>query len=594
MAYNPIEDYGVIGDLNTACHVCRNGSIDFFCFPDFDSPSVFARMLDAEKGGYFSIAPEFDVGRHNQLYLPDTNILLTRFLSEDGILEITDFMPIAARNEVSRIIRTVRAVRGEIPVKMECFPAPDYARFRPEVILSDNNRSAGFAGGDYRLRLQSTREMSKKDGRAEAHFTLEEGKCACFMFTCGQCEEVPFEEKTLFDLQEETAKYWRDWVSQVNYGGRWPEVVRRSALALKLMTSGKHGSIAAAPTFSLPETIGGARNWDYRYCWIRDSAFTVYAFLRLNFKEEASAYMDWIEKRFRDCGDDGSLQLMYGLDGGTELVEKELEHLEGYEGSRPVRIGNAAKDQLQLDIYGELLDSVYLADKYVHKISYDSWMNVTRTVNYVCENWQKPDAGIWEFRGGYKEFLHSRLMNWVAVDRAVRMAQKESLPAPFSRWFDVRGEIYHDIFDNFWDEELQAFVQYKGAKTVDASALLMPLVKFISPLDPRWLSTMDEIKKQLVSDSLVKRYNVERAGFEALDGSEEGSFTMCSFWYIECLARAGRREEARLLFDKMIGYANHLGLYSEELGHDGRHLGNFPQAFTHLALISAASALERF
>ena len=594
MTYQPIEDYGLIGDLNTVAHVGLNGSIDFFCFPDFDSPSVFARLLDSKKGGYFSIAPEFDVSRSSQLYLPDTNILLTRFLSKEGILEITDFMPVATKDGVCRIIRMVRAIRGDIPIKMECRPAPDYARTAPETVLENESRDAVFAGGGLTLRLQSMDKLQASDHGVGARFIVKEGKCRAFMLTCGECDAIAFTEEALLAAQEETVHYWHNWIGKTDYNGRWSEIVRRSALVLKLMTSRKHGSIVAAPTFSLPEAIGGERNWDYRYCWIRDSAFTIYAFLRLGFKDEASAYMKWVEDRFRDCGSDGSLRLMYTLDGGTDIDEQELGHLEGYEHSRPVRIGNGAHGQFQLDIYGELLDSVYLADKHVHKISYDAWMNVSRTVDYVCEHWRKPDDGIWEFRGSQKEFLHSRLMCWVAVDRAVRLAHKQSLPAPFSRWNEVRCEIYHDIFNNFWNKKLGAFVQYKGAETVDASALLMPLVKFISRADPRWLSTLDVICERLASDALVRRYNVEEADFEALDGSKEGSFTMCSFWYVECLACTGRAEEARLLFDKMISYANHVGLYAEELGRDGRHLGNFPQAFTHLALISAAVALERY
>jgi len=593
MPYEPLEDYGIIGDLNTVAHVSQSGSIDFFCYPDFDSPSIFARILDYEKGGHFSIAPESNVGRRNQLYLPDTNILLTRFLSMEGIVEITDFMPISKEKDVCRIIRIVHAIRGEISLKMECRPAFDYARVKPEIKIANDDKDVSLRDRDLKLHLRSTESMRKgDDGMIESHFTMLEGEYKAFTLTCGDCEEQPLTEDTLLSIQKETARFWRNWISQANYKGLWTEVVRRSALVLKLLTSRKYGSIVAAPTFGLPEAIGGSRNWDYRYCWIRDSAFTVYAFLRLGFRNEAESYMEWIENRFRDCGTKGELQLMYTVDGRTDMKERELDHLEGYEQSRPVRIGNAAKDQFQLDIYGELLDAVYLADKYVHKISYDAWMNVTKTVEYVCENWREPDAGIWEFRGGQKEFLHTRLMCWVAVDRAVRMALKESLPAPFSRWYKVRSNIYEDIFENFWNEELGTFVQYKGAKTIDASALLMPLMKFISPVDPRWLSTLDEIGKRLVSDTLLLRY--EGSELEALDSSQEGSFTMCSFWYIECLVRAGRSEEARLLFDKMIGYANHLGLYSEELGYDGRHLGNFPQAYTHLALISAATALELF
>jgi GH15 family glucan-1,4-alpha-glucosidase len=360
-----------------------------------------------------------------------------------------------------------------------------------------------------------------------------------------------------------------------------------------LLTSARYGSIVAAPTFALPEAIGGSRNWDYRYCWIRDSAFTVYAFIRLGLKEEAIAFMRWVEGLYKHSVEaNGALQLMYRIDGRENLEESVLEDFKGYRDSRPVRIGNEAYRQFQLDIYGELLDAMALADTHITKISHDAWQNLILTADYVCDNWNKPDAGIWEFRGEKREFLHSRLMCWVALDRALRLAREESLPARIKRWNDTRTEIYNDIFENFWSDDLKSFVQHKEATTVDASVLLMPLVDFIGAHDPRWLSTLDAVGRILANDALVRRYRADQIDLQPADGHEEGSFNACSFWYIACLARAGRRDEARLLFAKMTSYANHLGLYAEETGRDGRQLGNFPQAFTHLALINAVFALD--
>lgn len=378
---------------------------------------------------------------------------------------------------------------------------------------------------------------------------------------------------------------------QLRARGRPHLVGRRSALTLKLLTSDAHGSMVASPTFGLPERLGGERNWDYRYTWIRDTSFALYAAQRLGFTD-ASAFKDWIEARCGELGADGSLHVMYGIDGRHDLPEETLSHWSGYAHSRPVRIGNAAHHQLQLDIYGELMDAVYLYNKYAEPISHDLWRNLVRLVEFVRTHWREPDEGIWEVRGGRREFLVSRVMCWVAVDRAIRLAQKRSFPAPLDRWYAVRDAIYQDVFDSFWDPARRAFVQHKGAKTTDAATLLMPLVKFISPTDPRWLSTLRTIERDLVEDSLVFRYRPQDSAPDGLIG-EEGTFNMCSFWYVEALARAGDVDQARFIFEKMLGYANHLGLYSEELGPRGEHLGNFPQAFSHLALISAAYCLDR-
>ncbi len=390
-----------------------------------------------------------------------------------------------------------------------------------------------------------------------------------------------------------TLKFWRDWSGQSNYRGRWREMVNRSALALKLLTSRKHGAILAAATFGLPEAPGGERNWDYRYTWIRDASFTVYAFMRLGFVQEANDYMRWVRGRVSDChGKPMKINILYGIDGRQELPETELSHLSGHGGARPVRIGNDAYAQIQLDIFGELMDAVYLVNKYGDAISHEGWKHAVHVVDQVCETWQQKDVGIWEMRGEQHHFLHSRLMCWVAVDRAIRLASKRSLPAPFARWDETRQAIYADIWDNFWNEERGHFVQHIGGTALDGSMLLMPLVRFVSAKDPRWLATLQAIEKHLVRDGMVYRYRNDDTGIDGLVGTE-GAFAACSFWYVECLARAGQVEKAHLEFEQLLRYANPLGLYAEEFDSHGRHLGNTPQALTHLALISAAVFLDR-
>lgn len=594
MTYQPIENYGVIGDLHTVALVGMDGSIDYMCFPKFDSPSIFLRLLDHEKGGYFSLAPELDNAHHKQLYIPDTNVLLTRFLSDDGVAEVSDFMPVEATEQAHNLIRRAKTVRGEIKYRMVCKPAFDYARATHQVDLRDGEAIFSSNGDDGTvLRLRSSLPLHEEDGAVVSDFTLKTGETASFVLenaeeTVGDSSDPGY----VAEAFKSTVNYWRGWVGKSKYKGRWREMVHRSALTLKLLTSWHHGPILAAPTFGLPENLGGVRNWDYRFTWIRDASFTIYAFIRLGYTEEAAAFMRWIEARSNNMAPDGTLQTVYGLDGRHDLTEFNLPHLDGYKGSKPVRVGNAAHQQLQLDIYGELMDSVYLYDKYGKPISYDLWKNLVRLVDWLCEHWQQPDNGIWEVRGGQREFLYSRLMSWVAVDRALRLARKRSLPSPFERWQAIRDDIYNDIFENFWDEKLGAFIQYRGSQALDASSLLMPMVRFISPTDRRWLSHLKAIEKELVYDSLVYRYSIEDTPVDNLEGIE-GTFNMCTFWYVECLSRAGELQKARLYFEKMLGYANHLGLYAEETGPRGEHLGNFPQAFTHLALISAAYDLDR-
>jgi GH15 family glucan-1,4-alpha-glucosidase len=594
MPYEPIENYGVIGDLHTVALVGMNGSIDFMCFPRFDSPSIFAALLDHRRGGRFELAPVLRGERRKQIYLPDTNMLLTRFLSADGVAEVSDFMPIKTEGHAHHLVRRAKTVRGELSFRMICAPAFDYGRASHKVEAGrDEVLFTSEAEDRLALRLRTSMPVKIENGAALAEFKLAAGETAAFILeNAAESRGAAANPDYVVTAFKETMNFWRRWVGKSSYKGRWREMVNRSALTLKLLTYAPTGAVVAAPTFGLPEEIGGERNWDYRFTWIRDASFTLYGLMRLGYTDEAAEFMSWIEDRCHDCSPDGALQIMYGLDGHRELVEETLPHWEGYAGSSPVRIGNSAAGQLQLDIYGELMDSVYLYNKFGQPISYDLWQSLVRVTDWLCANWQQPDEGIWEVRGGRREFLYSRLMAWVAVDRAVRLSLKRSFPAPLERWLRVRDEIYTDIYRSFWNTDLRSFVQHKGGRTVDASTLLMPLVRFSGPTDPRWLSTLRTIENSLVEDSLVYRYNIGDAAPDGLSG-REGTFNMCSFWFVECLSRAGDLEKARFFFEKAIGYANHLGLYSEELGPTGEHLGNFPQAFTHLALISTAYNLDR-
>ncbi|WP_244598420.1 glycoside hydrolase family 15 protein [Rhizobium tubonense] len=581
-----IEDHGVIGNLRTTALVASDGAIDFLCWPDFDSPTVFAALLDPERGGVFELAPMIEQARTVQMYLPESNVLLTRWLGEDSSAEIIDLMPAPGADGVclGHVVRRVQATRGRVIVRLRCLPRFDYARDIPKVVINAN--VAVFTGSDgMSLRLSGRIDLTAIEGGVVAEFQLEAGERADFVFENDEGELMTEDQITL--IIQTTTRYWQAWASRSNYRGRWRDAVTRSALTLKLLTSHQYGSIAAAATFGLPESAGGSRNWDYRATWIRDASFSMYALMRLGYQDEAMAFTRWVADRAK-AGEDGRLQIMYKMDGSEEYSEASLDHLAGYGGATPIRIGNNAAGQLQLDIYGELLDSIYISNKYGEAISHSGWLGVTRVVEHVCKTWRLPDAGLWEIRSEPREHLHSRLMAWVAVDRAIRLAEKRSLDAPFERWIDTRNAISEDIWENFWNVEKGHFVQSKGSVEVDGAILMMPLVRFISATDSAWLATLDAIARELADDSLVMRY---KKG-DGLEGSE-GSFAACSFWYVECLARAGRLEEARINFEKLLLYSNHLQLYPEEFDARGRFLGNFPQAFTHLALISAAFYLDR-
>jgi len=595
--YQPIEDYAVIGDLHTVALVGKNGSIDWCCLPRFDSPSVFGALLDARKGGFFCIAPPDTPGMgRKQLYLPETNILITRFLTVDGVGEITDFMPVkraGSPRHQHHIIRSVKAVRGSLPFEMVCRPAFNYARDPHEIRLA--KEGAIFRSDTCCLGLASTVPLEEDgEGGVRANFTLHKGQAEHFMLESAGDSDLAPQRLSHSQYQEafqNTIGYWRRWLSQCTYHGRWRETVQCSALVLKLLTYAPTGAIVAAATTSLPETLGGARNWDYRFTWLRDASFTLYSLLTLGFSEEAQAFMGWLDARCHELGKDGALQPMYGIDGEHDLTEFTLDHLDGYRGSKPVRIGNGAYRQNQLDIYGELMDAVYIYNRY-DTISYDLWQNLRRLLEWLAEHWQEPDEGIWEVRGGPERFVHSRLMSWVAFDRALRLTRHRGLPAPMGSWMQKSAEIYEQIMIAGWNEKRQSFVQYYGSDAVDASSLLMVLTNFTGPTDPRMLHTIDRIQKELTSDSLVHRYDPKRAADDGL-GSLEGTFNACSFWLAESLARAGRLDVARLMLEKMLTYSNHVSLYAEEVGPTGEALGNYPQAFTHLSLITACYNIDQ-
>jgi GH15 family glucan-1,4-alpha-glucosidase len=583
--YLPIEDYGIIGNLQTVALVSLLGSIDYMCFPRFDSPSVFCKLLDARKGGFFSITPQMNDAVTKQLYLPDTNVLVTRFFSEEGIAEIIDYMPV---EENGALVRRVSTIRGRLNYQLRCAPRFNYASSKHRIekegnaflfIPRNNNQTT--------LVFQSETDLKVDGDDIVGSFNLKEDEVACFVL---QAENVNAKERAKDFVErtyQSTINFWQTWIAQSAYEGHWEEIVRRSALTLKLLISEQFGSMVAAPTFSFPEAIGGGRNWDYRFTWIRDAAFTMHAFLQLGFLEEAQRFLEWVKERSAK----ENLQLMFSIDGNKHLDEKCLDYLDGYKSSKPVRIGNDAHKQTQMDIYGELLETIYIFVKHGGDITYEYWETIQKYIELVIGNWKKPDHSIWEVRGEKREFLFSKMMCWVALDRAVKIGEIFSYPYDFLRWHEVRNEIYEDVYNNYWSEKKQAFVQSKGSENLDASALLMPILNMISPHSERWKKTMDAIDKELRSDVLVYRYREQQDEIDGLKG-KEGTFTMCSFWFVECLALSGEVERAKENFEKMLGYANHLGLYSEQLGMKGEHLGNFPQAFTHLALISAAIELS--
>jgi GH15 family glucan-1,4-alpha-glucosidase len=602
MAYLPIEDHGLIGNMHTAALVGNDGRIDWFCYPRFDSPSVFGAVLDDEQGGAFELSALGDDLVHKQFYWPDTNVLVTRFLSADGVGQVTDFMPPGVQGEPGHgwLIRRVASVRGAVRFRLLCRPAFDYGLGRHTTTV--HGASGVFRGPHGALELSGEVPLRARGDGVAAEFELAEGESVAFVLRAVDGPSRPFPDAEAAAHFERTVRFWRAWLAHCTYTGRWREMVHRSALLLKLLTYEPTGAIVAAPTCSLPEDLGGVRNWDYRYVWLRDAVFTVYALVRIGFTQEADRFMRFLEDRSREPDPGAPLSVMYAIDGRHMRHERELPHLAGYKGSRPVRVGNGAYDQLQLDVFGELLDAVYLYNKDVRPISYDLWSHLRRITNWVADHWHLEDEGIWEVRGGRRHFVHSKLMCWVALDRARRLAADRSFPAERARWEEQRDALFQEIIERGWSPERGAFVQAYGSQSLDAAVLTMPLVNFLSPADPRMVGTIEQIMRRpsqggLLSNSLVYRYDVVRSP-DGIAG-DEGTFNICTFWLVDALVTGTDRvdrerlEQARLIFEQMLGYANHLGLYAEETGPRGEALGNFPQALTHLALIGSAYNLDR-
>ena len=588
--YLPIEEHGIVGDLRTVALIGTNGTIDLFCPARFDAPSLFGAILDSRRGGYFSLTARTSYARPKQRYLHDTNILLTRFQGKEAVGEVIDFMVPETRTAGRArdlLVRQARAVRGRARFEVACHPAFDYGRMPHHTEIIEGV-GAVFTSPLGRAVLRANVGLKAEDNGVAATFTLEEGETAEFHLEWNGDVHPVFAGETR-ELFVQTQDFWRNWLAQSRYTGRWREVVHRSALALKLLVYHPTGALIAAPTTSLPEGLGSTRNWDYRYAWLRDASFTVYSLMRLGFLEEAASFMDWLQKRCELATAEGDMSIMYTIDGSDHLPEEILGHLEGYRGTGPVRIGNAAAGQLQLDVYGEIMDSVYIYNREV-PISYDLWCALSSRLDWLSRHWTEADEGIWEIRGPRKRFAYSALMTWVAYDRARRLADDRGLPAPIEHWRDLAAQAHRFVQDKCWDPSLNSYVMHPGSQLLDAALLVMPLVRFAGPTDPRFLSTLERISQGLVADSLVHRYAL--TGHDGIADSE-GTFSLCTFWYVEALTRAGRIHEARGVFEKMLTYSNHLGLFAEEIGSSGEAMGNFPQAFTHLALISAAVGLDQ-
>jgi len=629
--YQPIDSYGVIGDCHSVVLVAPDGSVDWGCLPDFDSPAIFCRLLDAERGGYFQIAPTDNAIPGSQRYLRGSNVLQTRFSSSAGELVLTDFMPVETlsawqfrelnNNTWTRedgschcLVRVVECIRGEMPVTMTLKVSPDYAAAPSEVSLLSDDMGAVISGGQQHVGLGivgayrvPSFTMSVAPDPEGLHpvivvqATLQEGERLLFAVGVGRnaraarrLAERELHERN-FDWElAHTLHCWRTWLEGSNYRGPYAEWVQRSALVLKMMTYAPTGAIVAAPTTSLPENLGGIRNWDYRFTWLRDATFTLYALSMLGFTEEAHAFTHWLRRLSYSNGED--LQIMYGIRGERELPERELANLDGYWDSRPVRIGNGAVSQKQLDVFGEVLDCIHLYrrqgsfERYGEKLEGTLWAMMRLMVEHVCSHWQEPDSGIWEVRDGLHHFVYSKVMCWVALDRGIRAAEQLHLEADLPRWRQVRDQIRTDVLTYGYNTQIGAFTQSYGSTALDASSLLLPLVGFIPPTDPRMRSTVDRINEQLTDrHGFVYRYR----GADGLIG-DEATFTLCTFWLVDNIAMQGRVGEARSLFERLLSYSGQLGLFSEEVDATSKMaLGNYPQAFTHIALINSAHNLRK-
>jgi GH15 family glucan-1,4-alpha-glucosidase len=581
-----IEDYALIGDTFTAALVGRNGSIDWLCMPRFDSGACFAALLGGPENGRWQIAPAAEIRSTSRRYRDGTLILDTEFETDTGTVVVTDFMPLPSTEDEVDVIRIVRGLRGEVPMRLEAVFRFDYGHVVPWI----RRRPYGLQAiaGPNALQLWSPVELANRDFTTVAEFSLREGQSVPFTLCWYKSHrpEPPVQHPEV--LLECTARWWRDWSAKCTYKGPWAEAVRRSLITLKALTYSPTGGIAAAPTTSLPEEIGGERNWDYRYCWIRDATLTLYSLLNSGYTEEAVAWRRWLLRSA--AGRPEEMQIMYGLAGERRLTELELPWLAGYEGSRPVRIGNAAQEQFQLDVYGELMDALHVARKYRIEPDPDAWRVQKVLMGFIAERWGDPDDGIWEIRGPRRHFTHSKLMAWVGVDRAISAVEQYGLDGPVDDWRALRARIHHDICRRGYDPGRNSFVQHYSGSQLDASLLLIPIVGFLPPTDPRVVGTVEAIRRELTVDGFVLRYRPE-SGVDGLAGGE-GAFLACTFWLADALALMGRHDEAAEIFERLLGVRNDVGLLAEEYDPRARRqLGNFPQAFSHVGLINTAQNL---
>jgi GH15 family glucan-1,4-alpha-glucosidase len=580
-----LEDYALVGDMQSAALVGRDGAVDWLCFPRFDSPSCCAALLGGEDHGRWLLAPSGDVHATSRRYRPGTLVLETELETTEGVVRVVDFMPRRASGP-PRLIRIVEGLRGQVPMRMELDLRPDYASIVPWLEPAPDGMTA-TAGPDA-FRLTTALPLETENGTIRTDFVAREGARERLVLSWHlSYEETPPVEDADSALAR-TEAWWREWTGRCTYGGPYHDAVLTSLIVLKAMTFETTGAVIAAPTTSLPEDIGGVRNWDYRYCWLRDSVLALEAMLSAGYTEEALAFRDYLLRV--GTGDPNAIQIMYGIGGERRLTEFELDALPGYEGSRPVRIGNAASEQFQLDVYGEVIGVGYLGATAVGRIEERLWPRWRTIVEHVESIWRQPDDGIWETRGPRRHFTHSKVMAWVVFDRAIRLVEQFGLEAPLERWRVARDEVHREVCEQGFDGSRQTFTQYYGSKELDAAVLNIPLVGFLPPTDPRVTGTIDAISRELARDGFVSRYSTAETD-DGLAG-DEGQFLACSFWLVSALALNDRIEEARALFERLLALTNDLGLLSEEYDVKGqRQVGNFPQAFSHLALIGAAVAM---
>lgn len=587
MACDRIEEYALIGDTHTAALVGRDGSIDWLCLPRFDAAACFAALLGTHEHGYWKIAPCGEVVHVERSYLGHSMVLSTVMTTADGSVEIIDFMPKADDFDRADVVRMVRGRKGRVAMRLELAFRLDYGHIVPWVRHDGCNVHA-VAGPDH-LHLDAPMQLHGDNRLTCGDFEIAEGDSLAFTLTWFPSHQEPPEPLDAEHLLHVTRDWWHRWTERGTTCTRWHHAVQRSLLTLKALTYSPTGGIVAAPTASLPEWIGGERNWDYRFCWLRDAGLTLAALLRTGHSEEAVAWRQWLLRAV--AGEPSQLQIMYGIGGERMLDERELDWLPGYQGSRPVRVGNGAVEQLQLDVYGQVLGVFYLTYQQKVEPIADSWDLQKCLLNDLEDRWHHPDAGIWEVRGNRRHFVHSKVLCWVAFDRALKVATEFGLDAPVERWTSARDTIHAEVCELGFNADRNTFVQSYGCDAVDASLLMIPLMGFLPPDDPRVIGTVEAIEKDLRIDGLVYRYRWH----QTLDGIDhpEGAFLVCSFWLVEALAMIGREKDAEELFERLLGLANDVGLYGEQYDpRNGRHLGNFPQAFSHVGLISAANRLD--